>query len=88
MKTLARIEVEFPTALMVQRKTYLIEDPSTARRFVEACAVAGVTVLSQGLEHVLDPGEIANDIAKERRIAADLAGNALTSALNPERLLG
>ena len=87
MKTIARITVEYPTALMIQRKTYTVDGGATARKFVEACAVAGIKVISTELEHVLELQEIANDIAKERRIAAELAGNALTSALNPERLL-
>lgn len=88
MKTLARIEVEFPTALFPCHRKAFLMDPADARQFTEAAAVAGVKIVSQTLEHLLNPTEVAADIAKERRIAAELAGNALTTALNPQKLLG
>lgn len=87
MKSVAKITVQFQTALLLQEKEYLVEYDQ-ARSFVEACAVAGVKVLSQTVGHVLTAKEVAADIANERRISAELAGNALSSALNPQKLLG
>lgn len=87
MKAVAKIRVQFQTALLVQEKDYLVEYDQ-AKSFTEACAIAGIRVLSQTVEHVLGAKEVADDIANERRISATLAGNALSTALNPQKLLG
>jgi hypothetical protein len=87
MKSVAKITVQFQTALLMQEKEYLVEYDQ-ARAFVEACAIAGVKVVSQTVGHVLSAKEVADDIANERQISARLAGNALTTALEPQKLLG
>lgn len=87
MKSVVKVTVQFQTALLLQEKEYLVEYDQ-ARPFVEACAVAGIKVISQSVAHVLSAKEVAADISNERRISAELAGNALTSALNPQKLLG
>lgn len=87
-KPLYIIETEFQTSLFVQRKTYYLDNPNDVRTFVGACAVAGVRVTSQSVNHILTAAEVADDVARERNISATLAGNALATAINPKLLEG
>lgn len=87
MKPVAKITVQFQTALLLQEKSYLVEYDQAAA-FVKACAIAGIKVVAQTVEHVLTAQGVADDISNERRISATLAGNALTTALDPQKLLG
>lgn len=88
MKTIHKLTLEFSTALFMTRQTFHVETPGERRALVEAAAIGGIKVIEDTTVEVLTPAEIATAVAKERRIAGELAGNALATALHPKMISG
>lgn len=88
MKTIYKLTLEYPTALFMTRQTFLVETPADRRAIVEAAAVAGVKVVEDLTDEIFTPADIVAAVGKERRIAAELAGNAFATAINPRLTAG